>query len=221
MDVRGFLGLWLSLGLVSASAQVVDLKLPDPPEASALASAVGLTEAQAESARAVLMGHREGAQAAYLEFQQSRYKALVTSIGSEAMEKYEDFRLKGQAFTPGNAAYRTDSQQRRVDSGEAGGADASVNLLTRESVAELATAGVIDETQAQALLAELGSFRTQREALYARWDAEKDALLVSAALGLSESQRAGVIEADRLVMRFALMQQRRDEGQKLLREPLR
>ena len=93
-----------------------------------------------------------------------------------------------------------------------------MNLLTAESVRELLRLEVISEAQAQGLLETLGGYRRQREALFAQWDAEKDGLLIAAELGLSESQRAAVLEADRLAIRFSLMAQRRGEGDKLLRE---
>ena len=124
MNVRRCLGHWLGLGLTLAlgvaEAQELDLTLPDPPSVETLKTAAELTDAQATSVREVLAFHRGSAQDAYRDFQQARHGELAALIGGEAMQVYEDFRLKGQAFIPANAAYRRNSQQRRVAVGRSG-----------------------------------------------------------------------------------------------------
>lgn len=213
----GGLACWCALGW--AQEQEVDLTLAAPPSVATLVSAAGITEAEAISVRGVLQFHRGSAQRDFAGRVEARYKALIKVIGTGGLERYQEFRLKGQAFTPANARYRANSVQRRTDSGEAGAADTSVNLLTRESIAELSTLGIIDSTEAETLLEQLGGFRTDREAMYARWDEEKDALLAAEeGLELTETQRDAVIKADRQAVRFSLLAQRRGEGLKILRE---
>lgn len=213
----GGLACWCALGW--AQEQEVDLTLADPPSVATLMTAAGITEAEAISVRGLLQFHRASMQLGFAAHVEARSKALIGVIGVDGLEHYQEFRLKGQAATPANARYRANSVQRRADSGEAGAADSSVNLLTQESIAELSTLGIIDATEAETLLGQLGGFRTDRAAMYARWDEEKEGLLAAKeGLELTEAERDAVIEADRLAVRYSLLAQRRGEGLKILRE---
>ncbi|MDE0002114.1 MAG: hypothetical protein OXQ29_05435 [Rhodospirillaceae bacterium] len=198
--------------------QSLDVTLADPPSANALRAAAGLSYDDAVSVRGLLAFHRGHSQETFDAFLEARYKGLVALVGAEVMMLYDEFRLKGQALNSDNAAYRADSRQRRASAGEGGGANASVNLLTRQTVDSLLTRNIISEVQARAMLQLLGDYRVQREALYARWDGEKNSLLAAdESLDLSDNQRQAVIDADRLAIRAGLLHGRQGEGLKRLR----
>ena len=211
------------------SAQIVQpdfIELAEPASINAIRAAGHLNREQATAVREALIKHRVQAGTDLARFIARRQQSILAIISEEALTAYIESRLQGQVKSVSeNVDYVEDSLARRrarnaptrrstSDETPPAQTDTSVNLLTRDTVGSLSEEGIIDAQQAQSLLVLLRSLRADRQALFERWDLEKDAIFLD--LGLDERQREDLIAADRLIVTAGDLHRRQAEGAALL-----